>query len=122
MKLSSAQDVNMQVKDCLAGFRVRVDNSSVSGSINALLSGHAPRNGHQVAEKHRVLLQVIIERNNMFTRDDQHVNRSLGIDIMKYDAVLVFIGNSRRHFMRRHTAENTSGHFQQSSSFESSSL
>jgi hypothetical protein len=110
MKLSSAQDVNMQVKDRLAGFRVRIDNSSVSGSVNALLSGHAPHNGHHVAEKHLVLLQAVIERNNMFSRDDQQVNRSLGVDIMKGDAVLVFIGYLRRHFMRRHTAENTSGH------------
>jgi hypothetical protein len=100
--------MNVKVENCLACFCVCVNDYPVSRAVDALFFSHAAHNRHQVTEKQLVVIQIVIERYYVFTRDDQQVHWGLGICVLKRDALLVFIEDFRRFFVFGYLAEDAS--------------
>jgi len=71
--------MNVQVKDRLACLRVCINDGSIACAVDALLLRHPPDHGQQVAEESLVLLQILVERNDVFAGNDEQVYRALGL-------------------------------------------
>jgi hypothetical protein len=110
VKDSAAEQVDMQMKDRLACPRVRIDDGSITGAVDALFFRHSPGHGQQVAEKELIVLQIFVQRSNVLARYDKQMNGSLGIDVLKDKALLVFIQDLAGAFVSGYLAENTPEH------------
>ena len=109
-KPSSSQNVNVQMINSLARFRIGIDNGSIPGTVNALFLCHSPDYGHHVAEKSFLLFQVIVERGDMLSGNNKQVNRGLRSDITKNKAIFIFVKNPCGLFMSRYLTKNAPGH------------
>lgn len=90
MELPAAENMHVQVIDCLATIRTGIDHHTIS-----LMESLALRDCRgcmkQMSEQVFVIAARMRERSNVFARHDQEVARSLGIDIGKGDAKLVLV-------------------------------
>jgi len=65
---------------------------------------------HQMAEQSLVGRGRVAEARDVLFRNDQHMYRSLRLDVMDCDTLLVFMGNSGRDFAVDDFLENRFGH------------
>jgi len=98
------------MKNRLARIGAGVDNSSESRAGDSHFLRHSRRYRQQSAQNGFIPGLHVVHRFNVPPGDYQHVNRRLGIDILKRYAVIVLVQDSRRSLMRGDPAENTSHH------------
>jgi len=101
----------MQVKNGLAGFRVRVDHGPIACSINSLIFRNFPDNRQQVSQQSLIVFQVLVQRTDVLAWNDKQVNRSLWIGVLKGQTLFVLVDDLCGFFVRGHLTENTPEHF-----------
>jgi len=84
--MPSAEYVNVKMRDRLTSVRVRVDDNAVPSLRNSLLPRHVCSKTHEPPEK--LLVLCGIKRIDMHTRNDQRMNRRLGIDVLKHNGIV----------------------------------
>jgi hypothetical protein len=109
-KPSSSQNMNVQMINCLAGLRIGIDYRSISGIVYTMFLRRFPDYGHHVAKKSFIILQIIVERSDVFSGNNKQVNRRLGPDIAKNKAILVFVQNIGGAFVSRNPAKKAFRH------------
>jgi hypothetical protein len=82
--------MHVQMRDRLAGRFLAVDYDSIS-AINAQLSRELRRHQMQMTEQVPIVPGNLGMRCNNLPRDDQNVYGSLGIDVSKGQAPIVFV-------------------------------
>src|SRR5687768_1981684 len=102
--------MQMNVEDALAGFSIRVEDRAESAIGVPVLS----RNGRRAAD-HRsdeliVYRREIVQRSDVSLRNDQHVQRSLRVDVLDDDDTVVLIYGFDRNLPRDHVAEQAISH------------
>lgn len=95
----------MKMKNGLPGARIHVENSAVSLLVNPKLLGNLLGSCKDVLKERTVLGQCVIQRRDVKTRTDQHVNRSLRADVLERKNEVVFIDLLRRRFAGNDLAE-----------------
>jgi hypothetical protein len=106
MQVAASEQMHMQMKDRLAGTGANVEHCAV-----AVLDGLLARDfgGCQVtaANQFRVFGCSFLESVDMFFGNDEHMRRSLWVDIFEGESVFVFIDFLGRYFSADDTAEQT---------------
>jgi hypothetical protein len=88
----------MQVVHCLPSVNSRVDDASKSTFGKAFSSRYFPGDNQQMTQQALVLLPGILNSGQWFFRDDQNVDRCLGIDVAKRHAAIVFVDDIGGYF------------------------
>jgi len=88
--MPSAQEVQMQVIHRLPTIVTGIDYDAVS-TVKPYAARYFRSFRHHVAQKRSMLLLGMGRGRNMLLRDDQHVRRSLRIDVRKTKALVVFV-------------------------------
>jgi hypothetical protein len=106
-ELSSAQKMDVQMKNGLAAVIVRIDHDAVSFFGKTLTASDLGGGQKQLAERFPVALSRLVERGNVLARDQQNMRRSLRVDVVKSHAKIVFVNFFRRNIARNDFAKNT---------------
>lgn len=88
----------MQVKHRLATILARIDGHSVASPRNAKFRGDLSCDQKHMAKKFFVLRLDFCQRSNLFLGYNQNVSRGLWANIMKDEAMFVFVNNFSRYF------------------------
>jgi hypothetical protein len=87
--------MHMQMVDCLAAVFGRVDHYPISFK-KLIVAGQICAHPEQMSEQCGVFFAGFGKRSQMFTRDNQDVNRRLGMDIGEGVAFVILVNGSRR--------------------------
>ena len=101
----------MQMKNGLPCFCIGVDDRPVPCPVDALLLSQSSHYREQMSKQFLIGFEIVIQGRDVFAGDDQQVDRSLGIDIPKSQAVLVLVHNCCGFLVIGDLAENTPEHF-----------
>jgi hypothetical protein len=83
--------MEMEVVDALAGIRARVDDHPVAGLVYALFLGDIIANEHHMAQQWGVALIDLPKGCNVLARNDQGVDRGLGVNIAESHYLVVLV-------------------------------
>src|SRR5579863_623054 len=111
IKHPTAHQMNMQVKDRLSGLRPGIDHEPKPLVGNPLLPRQATRQMKEVPRQGLFLIGHARESVDVSLRDDQQVDWSLGINILKSKRLIVVMDNFTRNLPRHNSAKNTVFHF-----------
>ena len=100
----------MDMKDCLAGIAIGVEDRSVAARRQAAFAGDSGRPPHQFADEPVVLGAELVERRDMPFRYDQHVGRRLRVDVVEGDDAIVLVDQRRGNLTPDDFAEQAVGH------------
>lgn len=106
----AAEQMEMQVEHRLAAVPARVHNQPVAALGDALLLGDLVADEQQMSEQARVGFIQLSHGGHMPARDHQRVDRSLGIDVVKGDALVVFVDDFGGNRLRGDLAEQAVAH------------
>jgi hypothetical protein len=104
LQVAAAQEMYVQVKDRLAGTGTDVDYGSIA-IFDAALARYFGGGELAIADKFRIFGCRFLESVEMFLGNDEHMGRSLGIDIFEGESVLVFVDFLGRNFSADDAAE-----------------
>lgn len=104
----------MQVRHRLEGVSAAVHHDAVTTPVESFLRRHPPDHHLQVAQQACVAFGYLRQGGNVPPRDDQHVHRSLRLDIPKRQHLLVLVDELGGHLPGRNAAEDATGPFRQS--------
>src|SRR5690606_10620467 len=99
-------EVEMQVKDDLPTVTAAVGHDAIACLPNAQLLGQLLRHPQHVPGQLRIAGCEIGQGCDVLPRDDQHVNRGLGVDVAKCDHAVVFINSVAGQFSPLDPAED----------------
>ena len=102
--------MKVQVKDRLARVCVHVEDSAVALLRDTGLLCNLSRYSEHVAKEFRIVRGHFIQCRDVFARDDQNMNRRLGIDIVKSHDVVIFMRHLRGQFFPGDSAKKTRVH------------
>jgi len=94
----------MQMKNRLPGARTYVQHSAVA-ILNRTLSRNVRSCKVAASHQFRIFSGGFLQAGNMFLGDDQHVRRTLWVQILKGKSVLVFKNFLRWNFASNNAAE-----------------
>ena len=101
----------MDVEDRLTRVTVRVEHGPVSlVRIPVLLRNCGCRSLHRTNQR-IVVRAKIVECRDVSARDDQCVERRLGIDVPDCDQLVIFVDESARNLSRDDLAEKAVAHW-----------
>lgn len=106
MESPPAHQVNVQVENSLSAPRSGVDDRPISFGIDLARARQFGRNRYKVPEQRFVSGRRFIQRRQMFSRDNQEVNRRLGIQILKGHNHFIFKNNLGRDGVINDAAKN----------------
>ena len=89
--MASAQDLEMKMKHALAAMSTGIDYEAVPRIGNPLLFCDCITGQQQAPEQCDIGLLQLGNRGEMFWRDDERMDRRLGIDIVERDYQIVLI-------------------------------
>jgi len=95
------------VKDSLTGTLVAIHYCSETIFGDALCRRYFTRCGVQTADKRLIFFRNIVDRRDVFSRDNQHVCWCLWIDVAECDRRFGFIDNIRRNIAAQNFAKQT---------------
>jgi len=112
-----AQNMHMKMRHALAAIRSVIDNEPKTRVMETFLPRDGLRDMDQVAQKRFVGDGGGRHARDFPFRDDQNMDRGCGMDIMKSQAAVVFIGDPGRDFAgddlrenRAHSVQCSGGH------------
>lgn len=88
---AAGEQMKMDMKHALPRLVVGVHHQPVTMLGEALLCGELFGGEKQLADQHGIIALQIIDRGDMFARNDQDVGRRLGVEITKGDDIPIFI-------------------------------
>lgn len=107
-----SEEMNVQVRNGLPAVFAGVDCEAEARVGNPEVFGEF---GHHVNKNVRgkffIFLLEVRDALNVFFRNNQNVDRSLGRQVFERDNAVVLVDFLRGDFARRNFAENTIGHF-----------
>ena len=109
MHLPTTQQMQMQMENGLARVRAYVVHRAKSVLQLALL-GDLSGDQVGIANNLCVRLGQVIDTDNMFLRDNQHMCRRAGFDVFKGEDLLIFINFLRRYGSGNDLAEEAVSH------------
>ena len=101
-----AQNMHMKMRHALAAIRSVIDNEPKTRVMETFLPRDGLRDMDQVAQKRFVGDGGGRHARDFPFRDDQNMDRGCGMDIMKSQAAVVFIGDPGRDFAGDDLREN----------------
>jgi len=101
----SAKEVQMEVKDGLAGVGIGIDHRAITSLRDSLPLRKLRRQGREPAHDGRI--GELVERRDVLAWNDKDVNRCLGIDVAKGDAVVGLGDDLGRDLLAYDPAEQT---------------
>ena len=93
------------MKNGLPRSRVHIENGSVPLLVNRSLRCDSLRHLKHMGEEWSMFGEGVIQRRNVNTRTDQHVNRSLRSDVFECEHAIVFVDLLRRRLAADDFAE-----------------
>ena len=100
----------MDVKDRLPGVAIAVEDRSIAALIEAAFAGDTRSPPHHLSNQSIVGRRQLVERGNVPSGKDQHVERRLWIDVLNDNDVLVLIDDRRGDLARDDFAKKTAIH------------
>ena len=88
--MASRQQVQMDVEYRLPGLAVAVQHSAVAALVVALLPGNRRCPADELSHERLVFRCDIVRGRDVFLRDDQDVERRLGVDVVEREQIRVF--------------------------------
>jgi hypothetical protein len=85
----------------------RIDHTAVTTLTVALLICNSRTHPQQMPQQLFVLLRGVVERFNVFSRNNQHVHRRLRVDIAYHDATLILMHQIPRYVPRYDLTKQT---------------
>lgn len=92
---TATQDMQVEVKHRLPSASAVVD-CKAERIAAAKLFRNLARSQHEVTKERLVFSCGITKARNRFARDQQHMHRCSGIDVLERDALVIFINNAGR--------------------------
>jgi hypothetical protein len=89
--VAPAQDMEVKMKHTLATIDTGIDDEAIPGIGNPLLFCDRISSQQQTPEQHDVRILELGNRGEMFSRDDERMDRRLRVDIVERHHQLVFI-------------------------------
>lgn len=108
--MPSAQHMKMQVKHTLAAMRTGIDDETIPGIGNPLQFGNLVAGQHQMPKESTIRILQFRDRGRMPSRNDEHVCRRLGIDIVECNHQIVFVDEGCRDCPCHDFAKETLAH------------
>ena len=88
---SSTENVKVDVQDVLARIPGCVEDDPVSAFLDSLFLSDLPCLGQDLSEKVLFFLGDVVQGREVFFRDEQNMNRCLGIYVVESEDPIVFI-------------------------------
>lgn len=107
MEHSSAQNVNVQMENGLARPHSIIDNQPVTVRVNLTLASQLGGDNKKVSYERAIFSPGFFERGQMLARNNQKMNRSLGVQIFKGQYGVVFENDFCRRLMADDATKNT---------------
>ncbi len=88
---AAGQQVKMNMENRLAGIMAVIDDHPVAALIKPLFGSYGFGNKEQVPDDFTVRDDETVDVSDMFFRHNEHMDRRLGIDVLKGDRELVLV-------------------------------
>jgi hypothetical protein len=98
--------MQVKVEDCLSRAGVAVKYRAVTSLVNSELFGQSLRCLEHLDENGMVFRGDIVERRDVFSRANQKVHGSNGMDILESHNVVIFVHDGRRRRVLYDLAKN----------------
>ena len=95
--MAPAQNMEMKMKYALAAMDTGIDDQSIAGVGDPLLSCDCVTGQHHTPDQPDIRIVKLSHRRHMFPRNDERMRRCLGIDIVEPDHQIVLIDKHRRN-------------------------
>ena len=89
--MAPAQDMEVKMKHALATIDTGIDDEAIACIGNPLLFCNRISSQQQAPKQHGIRILQLGNRGEMFSRDDERMDRRLGIDIVERDYQIVLI-------------------------------
>ena len=109
MHLPSTQQMQVQMEDCLSRVWTNVENGA-EAVFQLAFAGDLCRNQLAITNQFRVSFCRLVNANDMFLGDNQHVGRRLRLNVLKGKRLFVFVNFFGRNFSRDDLAEEAVSH------------
>jgi hypothetical protein len=100
-----SQQVHVDMKYGLTGFLITVHHQPVPVIVDTSLVRDILRGTKKFTHDHLVIVDDVINRRDMFFRDNKKMYRSLGINIIEGEHVIIFKNDIGRYFAISYLAE-----------------
>ena len=87
--MPAREQMQMDVKDRLAGFTVAVQHGAIPALVVALFGRDRGSGADELSHERLILDRQIVGRRNVFPRHDQHVKGRLRVDVVEREEVRV---------------------------------
>lgn len=108
--MAATQDMEMQVENRLPSVSSRVGNKTKTGFRKSFVLRHSCAGQQQPSKQRLVGFTQVLHRLHMSLGNDQAMNRSLLVDIVKRQGMLVLIHNLGRDTAFDDPTEDTGAH------------
>jgi hypothetical protein len=110
VEIASAEDVHVDVKHCLPGTRVAVEDGPVAAlRVTVFFRDRCGETRH-LSDERIVFGGQIVERRDMPSRNYQYVHRRLRVDVAEGHQPIVLMDERAGDFTCDDSAEKTIGH------------
>ena len=109
MKAASRQQMQMDVEDRLTCFAIRVEHRPVAAIGVAVFPGDLRSRAMHGPNEAVVVRRQIVQRGDVSSRDDQHMQRRLRVDVFDRDQLIVLMHELSRNLAADDLAEETVG-------------
>ena len=100
----------MDVKDCLTRLAIRIEDGTVpTVGVTVLFCQRGGASQHR-SHKRIILRSQVVERRDVAPRDDEHVKRSLRVDVLEGDESVILMHDRAWNVTRDDLAEQAIGH------------
>src|SRR5581483_4372074 len=107
---ASADQVQVDVEHGLARVAVGVEEDAESAGGDAAVLRDRRRAPHQLADDRVVVRRQVVERGDVLLRNDEHMRRTLRIDVVEREHAVVFVDDRRGDLASGDFAEEAVGH------------
>lgn len=107
MEHSPAQNVNVQMENGLARPQSIIDDHPVTLRVYLTLTSQLGGNHKKVSHERAIFSLGFFERGQMLARNNQKMNRRLGVYVFKSQYGVVFENDIRRRLAVNDAAKNT---------------
>jgi len=104
MQLPAPNEMDVQMEHRLAGSWAHVQHRSIT-ILNSSVSRDFRCCEVTAADRVRIFQRCFLKARKMFLRNDQHMGRRLGIDVLESERVLVLVDFLGRNFAVDNSAE-----------------
>ena len=103
----ASQQMQMNVKYGLAGTFVAIHNCTIPFFGKSLCGSYFASRRIQTADKRLIFIRDVVNRRDVFSRNDQHMRWCLRVEIAKRDRCFRFVDDIRRNVAIQYFAKKT---------------